>query len=190
MEEKKRKGRRAYLDSFQKNRAGEYEYTGKTYLFSGSDPDTAKKEFDRMLRKMWLCGLGLIVALIAAGCIRVPGMSGCFYVLIPYAACIVEGFRTCWALGRVTSNGRSLKEYVYESSAKVLPRRAGTAAVCAGLSLAGELIFVLQNGFDGMAFGFLAFLILCAAEMAAAGILHRCAGAMKGRFAADLHTND
>lgn len=183
MEERKRRGRRAYLDSFRKDSKGEYEYTGKTYTFRGSRPGAEKEEFRRALRILWAVSLVLLAAWITPGCTRVPGMSGSFYVLIPYAGGLVEGIRVCWALGRVTADGSMLKEYQYEGSVKVLPRRSAATAVCVGVCMLGEIVYVCRNGFGGLAAGSGILLVMGLAALAAAAVLYRYGSALKCRFA-------
>lgn len=179
MKEEKRKGRRAYLDSFRRNGKGEYEYTGKMYTFRGSSPDTAEEELGRAVRKLWVLWLVSAAALAAAGCIRAPGMDNCFYVLLPYVAGIAGELRVFLAVYRLASGGASLKEYEYEGSIKVLPGRAAVLAVCSGACGVCEIVFVCLNGLEGLAAGFGGFLALCAVEAATAAALYRKAAALK-----------
>ncbi|MDO5416930.1 MAG: hypothetical protein Q4F29_07015 [Lachnospiraceae bacterium] len=155
MEEKKRRGRRDYLNSFQKDSSGNFVYEGEYYVFDGTKP-----ELRRALAKLWALCLVLLAALLAAGCVDGPGTGNCFYVLLPYAVSLIAGIRTCWALGRLTAGGNPMREYVYQASVEKIPGCAVFTAVCAGAAAAGELVYLFRNGAGGKLPGGCAFLFL------------------------------
>lgn len=162
----KKKGRRAYLNDFRKNEQGQYEYGGRRYSYQGDDLGR------RRLRTALLCAL-MTVLMAAAGCVDVPGMRGCFYVLLPYAAGLAAAAGVCLAAYRFCTGGDPMKEYVYEASVPKIPGRALFTAVCAGLTVLGEALFVLQNGLGGKTAGFVVFLLSEAAAMALALLIWR-----------------
>lgn len=131
--------RRAYLSYFHKNAAGEYVYSGALYTYDGENRK-------RALTGLWAC-LGVAVALtILGGCIPVPGLTHVWYILIPYVLSVIAICMGLWSLGEITAGGDPLREYVYEKSVKRLKRRLVLAAVCAALSLIGELVYAVQTG--------------------------------------------
>lgn len=148
----KKKGRRAYLNDFKKNEQGQYEYGGRRYSYKGDDLGR------RRTRTGILCAL-MAALMTAAGFADAPGMRGCFYVLLPYAAGLAAAAGVCLAAYRFCTGGDPMKEYVYEASVPKIPGRALFSAVCAGLAVFGDVFFVLQNGFGGKAAGFAAFLL-------------------------------
>ncbi|MGM9537966.1 MAG: hypothetical protein ACI3VN_06500, partial [Candidatus Onthomonas sp.] len=155
MEEKKRQGRRSYLNDFQQNAAGEYLYTGAHYTFVEQG-----KNRRRFLTELWLlCGVALAAA-VAGGCIPGSGMDQCFYVMLPYAAGLVGAISLCWGLGRLTAGGDPLRAYVYEQTVEKLPGRAMVTAVMAGLTLLGSLVRLILSGFSGKVWGSLLFFAL------------------------------
>ena len=162
----KRKGRRAYLNDFKKNEQGQYEYGGRRYSYRGDDLGR------RRMRTALLCAL-MIVLMAVAGCVDVPGMRGCFYVLLPYAAGLAAAAGVCLAVYRFCTGGDPMKEYVYEASVPKIPGRALFSAVCAGLTASGEAFFALQNGLAGKTAGFALFLLLEAAAAVLALFLWR-----------------
>ena len=125
MAEKKRKGRRAYLDSYKKKEDGSYAYEGDLYVYVGSilasnSPGNGglkvgipkgnglKKE----LTRLWiLCG-ALLCTLLAAGCSTAPGPDSSAYVLLPYAANLVACVSVCWGMGRLAKGGNPMKAHV------------------------------------------------------------------------------
>lgn len=155
MAEKKRRKRRAYLDSFQKDGNGNYVYEGDMYIF-----ESQGKELRQELMQLWGLTLAMMIALITAGCITAPGTGNCFYVLMPYMINVVAGISLCWGLGRMTLGGSELRSYVYEATVEQLPVRSGFTIVCAGAALLGELIYIIQNGTEGNAVGCVLFFIL------------------------------
>ena len=66
-EKKKRPHRRAYLNDFKRNVAGEYVYTGKHFRW--------QQEPKPVLLRMWLQGGIAALAALANGCIPNTGMD-------------------------------------------------------------------------------------------------------------------
>lgn len=149
--DREKKGRRAYLEDFQKNVAGEYVYTGEYYVYQERG-----KSRRRALAELWLlCGL-LAAAAVGAGC--VPDLwMGRPYLILPYAAGLAAAASLCWGLGRLSAGGDPLRAYVYQQTVCKLPVRAAVTAVCAGLTLAGTLCAVIFTKTDGEKLNFLLF---------------------------------
>ena len=62
-----KRGRRSYLDDFQRDVNGEYQYRGAHYRYAGT------MEYQTLRRSLWLCcGFGTALVL-AAGCL--PGAT-------------------------------------------------------------------------------------------------------------------
>lgn len=158
MADTKKKRRRAYLESFRKNEEGTYEYAGNVYEFQGTG--SRENELRRELVKFWGAGLVLMGSLAAAGCISAPGMGNCFYVLLPYAAALMSGVSTLWALCRLTSGSNPLKEYVYEASVVKMPGRTVLTIFCIAMSMMGELVYICFHGIGEMTAGFCIFMVL------------------------------
>lgn len=139
--ENKKNNRRAYLNDFLKNEAGDYVYCGAVYDYEGSEQSLRSI-------KIRLCALGALAlaALITAGLIRVPGMDHSIYVLLPYAVALCGSISVCWALVRLCSGGSSLREYLYRESIAKLPARSLFTACCGVATLAGELAYIVTNG--------------------------------------------
>lgn len=163
MAEKKKKGRRAYLDAFQKDEKGNYVYRGELYVWQ----DEEKKLKQELIRLWGLCIL-MLVSLAAAGCVEAPGAVNCAYVLIPYTVNFVSGISVCLGLYHLTAGGNPLRAYIYQKSVAQLPGRAVLTAVAAAAGMAGELVFVFRNGMEGKTAGFVFFLLLEAAVLVAA----------------------
>ena len=156
-----RKKRRSYLDHFHKNAAGEYIYSGEYYDYDGGG-----KPFRRAMAELWLCCGLAVAATVAGGCIPVPGMSHCAYVLLPYVIAIIAAFSVVWSLGQLAAGGMSLREYIYAATVRRLPRRFLITAVFSGLTVLGEGVYLILHG-PGDRLGFaVVFLVL---GMVAAG---------------------
>lgn len=166
-----KKKRRAYLDSFQKNEEGKYDYTGNVYQFEGNKDQ--KAELRCILRKLWGLCIVLMGSLIASGCISAPGMDNCFYVLLPYAVAFMGGISVFWALCRLTSGKNPMKEYVYEASVAKIPERVVLTVFCIGVTFAGELIYVCLQGMGKKTAGVCVFMILNLAAAVSALLIRR-----------------
>lgn len=174
MADKKKKGRRAYLNNFERNADGSYEYKGDRYRLSGEEPDE-KRVFIRLLT---LAGV-LLVLILAEGCLPVPGLMGTVYVVIPYVIQLAGAADTCMACARLVRAEYPLREYIYESAVRKLPFRSGIVGSFAAVTFLGETIFLIRNGIGGHGKWVIAFYILQTAGFAAAIIFRRSLGGME-----------
>ena len=156
--DKKRRGRRAYLNDFERDLTGSYHYRGAHYRYAGSLPR------GRALARLWGLSLFTLAALLGAGLLDGPGLGRCFYVLIPYAAACVGAVSVVYTVGRLTANGDPLREYVLEQTARKLPVRGGLTRLLAALSAVGGVVFILSSGPNWER---VVFVLLCAAAFAA-----------------------
>lgn len=124
---RKPRGRWAYLEDFRPTADGQYVYTGALYSFAEGDEALKKHR-----RSLWLLSAPVFAVILALGFLRIPGMVGCAYVLIPYAAELFCSGFTLWSLGSMT--GKKLREYSYKRSVVrfpvFYPLTAILAAVC------------------------------------------------------------
>lgn len=165
----RKKGRRAYLDSFHQTPSGDYIYTGATYSLANGSGRTAVR--------LAVLGAAAVVAEAAAGCFSAPGTGRCFYILLPYAAALIACVLAAWAAVRLAAGGVRLRQYVYDGTVKKLPRRTLAAAVLAGAAALGETVYLLLHGPEGLALGAAAYL-LC--QLGAAAAMLALRGAVLG----------
>ena len=81
--EREKKKKRAYLDDFEKDLNGNYQYRGAHYRYAGEYPHS------RVLALLWLfCGSG---AALTVGAGALPGATAHapVYLLLPYMAALV-----------------------------------------------------------------------------------------------------
>lgn len=138
--EKKRRGRRAYLDDYQALADGRIVYTGKVYSYAGSTP--WKKELFALWLRAGLSG----VCVTAAGVIPASGMMNTFYVILPWVFSLIGAGSAMWALCRMTHHGEHMKEHVLRATAGALPVRAVFTAVCAAVAVLGQAVCLILNG--------------------------------------------
>ena len=160
---KKRKGRRAYLDDFQTTVSGEYIYCGAHYTFRGTAGQ--KKCF---LQRLAALSAAAMVFSVLSGCVPAPGTLDCFYVLLPMLGSILSAVSILWAAVRLISGGEQIREYVYKATVEQFPVRTALCIGCAGLSLLGELLFLILNGTEGRGAGLAIFLFSQALVLASA----------------------
>lgn len=133
--------RRAYLEYFHKNAAGEYVYAGGLYTFEGGE-----KARKCALTVLWTL-LGAAAGLTVLGSfLPVPGLTHVWYVLVPYVLSVIAVFADLWSLGEITVGGEPLREYVHDRAVKRLKLRSFLTAVSAGLACLGEGIYLLRDG--------------------------------------------
>lgn len=174
MAEKKRKrGWAAKAEQFTEKSKGEYEYTGAYVAPAQGD----EKSWKRWAFVRLVLALLAVAAQVVCGCIPAAGMEGKFYVLLPYCGSLIGACCLLWTSWRLVLWKAPLREYVYLSTVKKLPRRCLFALVFAGLSLVGELICLLigKSVSAGIAASVL-FLFLQAAVCALSAVLLRMEG--------------
>ena len=140
----RKKGRKAYLNDFQPNLAGEYTYTGAHFRYTGSGVDY------RLCRRGTMFGaIAMLVGLLAPGFVNAGGMGNCFYVLIPYMGEAISVFVTLWAVFKMLAGGERLREYIYEKSVKRIPAGCICCAGFAALGFVCSMVFSAINGIGG-----------------------------------------
>ena len=113
--EREKKKKRAYLDDFEKDLNGNYQYRGAHYRYAGEHPHT------RVLALLWLfCGGG---AALTVGAGALPGATAHapVYLLLPYMAALVLALYAVVLLVRLTRGGARVRAYIHEQTAQKLP---------------------------------------------------------------------
>ena len=156
MEKKRRKrGENSYLNDFHPNLAGEYIYSGT--LYACALDETAQRGMRRALAALAAVQLA---AVIASGSIPAPGMQNSFYVILPFLGEVVAAASVVWALAKLGTDWREVREYNYEKSVAVLPVRTVVAAGFAALGIVCEGIFFFTNKPADKAFFALLYVLL------------------------------
>ena len=143
-QKKKRSGRKAYLNDFQPNLAGEYTYTGLHYRYAGEAMTYPKARAYTIFS-----ALVMILGLLAPGFVSAGGMGNCFYVLIPYMAEAISVFVTMFAVYKMLSGGEKLREYIYEKSIPRIPRGCVCCSAFAAIGFVCSMIYSAINGIGG-----------------------------------------
>lgn len=128
-----RKKKRAYLDDFEKDLNGNYQYRGAHYHYKGTNPRPGTG-------RLWvLCGGGAALV-VAAG--LVPGRDRLCAVLAaaPYMAGLLAAVYAVYLLVRLTAAGEPLRAYIHEQTVLKLPGSCTLAAVLAGITAAAQLV--------------------------------------------------
>jgi len=169
--EREKKKKRAYLDDFEKDLNGNYQYRGAHYRYAGEHPHT------RVLALLWLfCGGG---AALTVGAGALPGATAHapVYLLLPYMAALVLALYAVVLLVRLTRGGARVRAYIHEQTAQKLPSLCRATAVLCAAASAGQGVAVFAADAQmlwGMQGVFILFeLLSCAAFAAAALFLKR-----------------
>lgn len=135
-----RKNKRAYLDDFEKDLNGNYQYRGAHYYYKGTQPR------GKALAGLWvLCGGGA-ACLLAAGFVHGATAHAPFWLLLPYMAGLLAGVYVLYLLVRLTAGGDPLRAYIHEQTAQKLPGVCLAAAVLAALTAAAQLVQLALGG--------------------------------------------
>ena len=139
-----KKGRKAYLNDFQPNLAGEYTYNGAHYHYVGEG-----MSYGSVRRNTVFGAAAMLVGLLAPGFVRAGGMGNCFYVLIPYMAEAISVFVTMFAVFKMLTGGERIREYIFEKSVKRIPAGCVCCAVFAAIGFVCSMVFSAINGIGG-----------------------------------------
>ena len=135
-----RKSKHAYLDDFEKDLNGNYQYRGAHYYYKGTQPR------GKALAGLWvLCGGGA-ACLLAAGFVHGATAHAPFWLLLPYMAGLLAGVYVLYLLVRLTAGGDPLRAYIHEQTAQKLPGVCLAAAVLAALTAAAQLVQLALGG--------------------------------------------
>ena len=135
-----RKNKHAYLDDFEKDLNGNYQYRGAHYYYKGTQPR------GKALAGLWvLCGGGA-ACLLAAGFVHGATAHAPFWLLLPYMAALVLALYAVVLLVRLTRGGARVRAYIHEQTAQKLPGVCLAAAVLAALTAAAQLVQLALGG--------------------------------------------
>ena len=135
----RKRERRSYLNDFQKDLNGEYQYRGAHYHYAGA------VEYSRLRRSLWLLCGGAAALLLAAGCLPGATKGAAAYVTLPYMLALAVCGCLIWTLARWTRGGAALRAYVYEQTARRLPALALAAGILSALAVVGQGIAFLMG---------------------------------------------
>ena len=133
------KKHRSYLDDFQRDVNGEYQYRGAHYRYAGM------MEYRTLRRSLWLCcGFGTALVL-AAGCLPGATAGAAWYVTLPTMLALAACGFLLWTLARWTKGGMTLRAYVHAQTVKRLPAEALLAAGMSAFGAVGQGISLLDR---------------------------------------------
>lgn len=165
-----RKNKHAYLDDFEKDLNGNYQYRGALYRYAGT-PSRG-----RALAVLWLCCGGGAVLAVGAGVLPGATAHAPVWLLLPYMAALITALYAVVVLARLTRGGDPMRAYIHEQTAQKLPALTRVCALFAVLAAAGQGSVVFANSAQ-MLFGvhgiFILLEIFSAAAFAAAAAFSR-----------------
>ena len=162
-----RKNRWEYLNDYQKNESGEYEYKGGVYAFAADD-DERRKAYVRL----WAALTVTAASCVASGCLSGAGITNTFYVILPYIGEIASLFALMWYHIKLLTKGAEVKAYIYKSTQPKIPVASMLVAFFAIVGFAMSLVFSFVSHFEDGVLNAVLYLVLKAVS-AAASLLYR-----------------
>lgn len=153
---------RSYLEDYQINEQGEYEFHGVLYRWEV--PEKRKE----VIRRLWLFLTAAAVLMLAAGCIPAPGVNNMFYLLLPYAIGLGFCVWSAMALGRMSAEADPMREHVFKTSAGRLPVTFLLAAMMGIICVIAEAVHLVLHTGEGKTLYGILFTVM---EAAAAFLL-------------------
>lgn len=131
------KKHRSYLDDFQRDVNGEYQYRGAHYRYAGM------MEYRTLRRSLWLCcGCGSALVL-AAGCLPGATAGAAWYVTLPTMLALVAAGVLLWTTAQWSRGGMTLRAYVHARTVRRLPAETLIAAGMSAFGAVGQGISLL-----------------------------------------------
>ena len=131
------KKHRSYLDDFQRDVNGEYQYRGAHYRYAGM------MEYRPLRRSLWLCcGCGSALVLVA-GCLPGATAGAAWYVTLPTMLALVAAGVLLWTTAQWSRGGMTLRAYVHARTVRRLPAEALIAAGMSAFGAVGQGISLL-----------------------------------------------
>ena len=150
---------RSYLDDYQINEQGEYEFQGVLYRWEV--PEKRKE----VIRSLWLFLTAAAVLMLAAGCIPAPGVNNMFYLLLPYAIGLGFCVWSAMALGRMSAEADPMREHVFKTSAGRLPVIFLLAAMMGIICVIAEAVHLVMHTGEGKILYGILFIVMEAAAV-------------------------
>lgn len=139
---KKKKGRRAYLDDFKMTLSGEYVYTGAVYLPEG--------DYKKVRAQILAVSAAAAALTLICGCIPAEPMLNTFYVILPFVVTLACAIRGLWAAVRLCVNKLPLREYVLKQTFDVFRPCSALMTIFSAVTALATLIFGFINGFSAL----------------------------------------
>ena len=151
------KKHRSYLDDFQRDVNGEYQYRGAHYRYAGM------MEYRTLRRSLWLCcGCGSALVL-AAGCLPGATAGAAWYVTLPTMLALAAAGVLLWTTAQWSRGGMTLRAYVHARTVRRLPAEALLAAGMSAFGTVGQGIsLLLENPANWAKIGHFAALAVAA----------------------------
>ena len=131
------KKHRSYLDDFQRDVNGEYQYRGAHYRYAGM------MEYRTLRRSLWLCcGCGSALVLVA-GCLPGATAGAAWYVTLPTMLALVAAGVLLWTTAQWSRGGMTLRAYFHARTVRRLPAEALIAAGMSAFGAVGQGISLL-----------------------------------------------
>lgn len=187
MAKERRFEKRGYLRYIHRDASGAYVYTGGYYVLQGGT-------YRAFLGRLFLFAVPIAACVAAAGSVPNPAMGwlgpnakefNAFYTIIPYILEVAFTGSILWAAMKILTNERPLREYVYHGSVPRFSLRCILTAAAAGLTMAGETVFLILHGPMGQTWSAVLAYVLHAAVLALALLLRRYVGGTVWRFSKD-----
>ena len=182
--EREKKKKRAYLDDFEKDLNGNYQYRGAHYRYAGGHPTAG----------CWLCcgcfcGGGAALT-VGAGALPGPRPTHLCTCCCPYMAALVLALYAVVLLVRLTRGGARVRAYIHEQTAQKLPSLCRATAVLCAAASAGQGVAAFAADAQllwGMQGVFILFELLSCAAFAAAAWLPQADAVGKRRIIIHYH---
>lgn len=146
-ENKKKPGKRAYLNDFVQNERGEYVYQGRLVYFNGTDA-----EYKKLMHLAVAAGVLIVLFTLVPELLPSVPASRFPVSAVLWLVQMVSALLMIYSVWKMFWAGNPIREYRFKKSVQRLP---GQTIVCAAASLAlgaEQIIYLIIKGIEGNVF--------------------------------------
>ena len=134
-----------YLENFEKDDNGEWQYKGGYYTFANPNADEK-----RLKKNMLICSVIALLGGLGGGLIPAPGSLDIWYVVLPLALTFLMAALLLYKSACLYTAKSPLRDYDYKSTLGTAGLWNTGLMIAAGCTVIGEIIFLCLHGMEGV----------------------------------------
>ena len=135
--------RKKILQNIQE-KDGTYQYTGESFRLVAEGEQRVSP-----LKKLTIFCILTFLVVVFSGTLDTKAAFGAFYVILPYVGEVSALFMLVWNSVRLFYNKESMRGYVLDHIRSRIPGAATALSICALLSMACSLYYLIRYGSGG-----------------------------------------
>lgn len=171
---KKRKSKKAYLNDFQLNEEGKYEYRGTMHVL-----DESNISLKQVKTKVSIYALLIFACFVVSGFIKADGLMNAFYIVVPYVFgfffdCLLTYKTFSFVLGKYP-----IRDYDFKATIMKYDTYLLVILILDIATIIGEVYYLIRFGIQYYVAGTIIFLVCIIGILLATGAYKQFAKELK-----------